>query len=43
VRRIALAHGGSVHFEPTPGGGATFVFELPREVAPRLPLPLAAE
>jgi signal transduction histidine kinase len=43
VRRIALAHGGSVHFEPTPGGGATFVFELPREVAARAPLPLAAE
>lgn len=29
VRRIAEAHGGSVAFQPTPGGGATFVMTLP--------------
>ena len=29
VQRIAEAHGGSVRHEPTAGGGATFVLELP--------------
>lgn len=29
VRRVAEAHGGAVRFEPTPGGGATFVLTLP--------------
>ncbi|WP_373046778.1 sensor histidine kinase [Vulgatibacter sp.] len=29
VRRIAEEHGGAVRHEPTPGGGATFVLELP--------------
>lgn len=29
VRRVAEAHGGQVRFEPTPGGGATFVLTLP--------------
>lgn len=29
VRRVAEAHGGAVRFEPTPGGGATFVMTLP--------------
>lgn len=29
VRRVAEAHGGAVRFEPTPGGGATFVLLLP--------------
>lgn len=29
VRRVAEAHGGRVRFEPTPGGGATFVLSLP--------------
>jgi len=29
ARRIALAHGGRLFHEPTPGGGATFVIEWP--------------
>lgn len=29
VRRLVQAHGGRVGLEPTPGGGATFWFELP--------------
>ena len=27
--RIAEEHGGSIHYEPVPGGGASFVVELP--------------
>jgi signal transduction histidine kinase len=30
-REILQAHGGSLHLEDTPGGGATFVIEMPRE------------
>lgn len=29
TRELAVAHGGDLHFEPTIGGGATFVFRLP--------------
>jgi len=29
VRELALAQGGDVRYEPTPGGGATFVVRLP--------------
>jgi len=28
-RQIVLRHGGSLHYENTPGGGATFVVTLP--------------
>jgi two-component system sensor histidine kinase KdpD len=31
VRALVVAHGGSVRYEDTPGGGATFVCALPRE------------
>jgi two-component system sensor histidine kinase KdpD len=31
VRALVLAHGGSVRYEDTPGGGATFVCVFPRE------------
>nr|WP_226994184.1 PAS domain-containing sensor histidine kinase [Myxococcus hansupus] len=31
VRQIVEAHGGRVHVEETPGGGAAFVVDLPRE------------
>jgi two-component system, NtrC family, sensor kinase len=27
--RIAEEHGGSIHYEPAPGGGASFVVEIP--------------
>jgi two-component system sensor histidine kinase KdpD len=30
VRALVIAHGGSVHYEETPGGGATFVCTFPR-------------
>jgi signal transduction histidine kinase len=30
VRRIVERHGGSVGYEPPPGGGARFVIRLPR-------------
>jgi two-component system OmpR family sensor kinase len=33
VRAVAVAHGGLVRVEPTPGGGATFVLELPTGLA----------
>jgi two-component system sensor histidine kinase KdpD len=33
VRALIAAHGGSVWVEDTPGGGATFAFRLPQEVA----------
>jgi signal transduction histidine kinase len=29
TRQIVERHGGSIHYEPTPGGGATFVVMLP--------------
>lgn len=29
VASIVAAHGGSIHHEPTPGGGTTFVLQLP--------------
>lgn len=38
VRRLAEANGGTVRYEPGPGGGASFVIELPR--APRLAMPV---
>jgi len=31
VRQAAEAHGGEVHWEETPGGGATFIITLPSE------------
>lgn len=31
VRSLVVAHGGSVRYEDTPGGGATFVCTFPRE------------
>ncbi len=31
VRALVVAHGGSVRYEDTPGGGATFVCTFPRE------------
>jgi two-component system sensor histidine kinase KdpD len=34
ARGIVEAHGGRVHVEDTPGGGATFVITLPREARP---------
>jgi two-component system NtrC family sensor kinase len=27
--RIAEEHGGSIHYEPAPGGGASFVLDFP--------------
>ena len=30
-REILQAHGGNLHLEDTPGGGATFVLDIPRE------------
>ena len=29
ARAVARAHGGDIRVAPTPGGGATFVIELP--------------
>jgi signal transduction histidine kinase len=43
VRRIADAHQGTVRYEPTSGGGATFVLELPRAGHRAEMLPAAAE
>jgi CheY-like chemotaxis protein len=34
---IVANHGGSLHYEPNPGGGAIFIIELPVEAAPGLP------
>ena len=34
VRALVVAHGGSVRYEDTPGGGATFVCTFPFEVRP---------
>jgi len=34
---IVASHGGSIRAEETPGGGATFIVELPLRVADRLP------
>jgi signal transduction histidine kinase len=34
ARHIAEAHGGSIHLEPTEGGGATFTTVLPLDVPP---------
>jgi two-component system sensor histidine kinase KdpD len=31
VRALVIAHGGAVHYEETPGGGATFVCTFPQE------------
>ena len=28
-RGFVEAHGGTIHVDPTPGGGATFIVELP--------------
>jgi signal transduction histidine kinase len=30
VRRMVLKHGGDIHYEPSPEGGATFVFTVPQ-------------
>jgi signal transduction histidine kinase len=30
-REILQAHGGNLRLEDTPGGGATFILEIPRE------------
>lgn len=35
VRQTIESHGGAVHHEPTPGGGATFVVRLPRVAPPQ--------
>ena len=37
VRQIAEAHGGRVQVESTPGSGATFTVDLPREPPATLP------
>jgi signal transduction histidine kinase len=29
VRQAVVAHGGTIHAEPAPGGGAVFVVDLP--------------
>ena len=39
VRALVLAHGGSVRYEDTPGGGATFVCTLPSGTDPLEPGP----
>ena len=31
VKRIVELHGGTIHVEPTPGGGATFRFSVPKQ------------
>ena len=33
---VIQRHGGAVRYQPTPGGGATFVLELPAGAAPRI-------
>lgn len=35
VRELALRHGGGVRVEDAPGGGATFILEIPAEPLPR--------
>lgn len=35
TRQIVQAHGGEIHVEETPGGGSTFIVELPRGAARR--------
>ena len=35
VRHTIESHGGAVHYEPTPGGGATFVVSLPSVAHPQ--------
>ncbi|CAN5874700.1 hypothetical protein BH11MYX4_BH11MYX4_66380 [soil metagenome] len=37
VKRIAGAHGGSVDYEPQPGGGATFVLRVPMRAGDSVP------
>lgn len=37
---IVAAHRGTIHHEPTPGGGATMVVILPRSLAPHQPTPV---
>jgi signal transduction histidine kinase len=34
AQRVTRMHGGSIHIEDTPGGGSTFVLELPILDAP---------
>jgi signal transduction histidine kinase len=36
VRQAVEAHGGRISVSPTPGGGATFTMELPRQPAARM-------
>ena len=35
VKKIVEAHGGAIHVEPTPGGGATFRFSVPKQLRDR--------
>jgi two-component system sensor histidine kinase KdpD len=36
-KEIVVAHGGTIGVEPTPGGGATFVFTMPALASDRMP------
>jgi signal transduction histidine kinase len=38
VKKIVEGHGGAIHVEPTPGGGATFRFSVPKQPRDRTPL-----
>ena len=37
ARQTAIAHGGSLSYQPTPGGGATFVLSIPTGVSGKSP------